>query len=153
MQKNKAAHPLLTHSIFFYLIFLNMKLLTFFSALWFGLAAFFLPTPPPDATLNGKITDEKGEALIGVAIQVFQKDSVIASGMTNIKGEYQLQLNAGTYDILVKYTGFRSLKTLQVVVQKGQNNRFDAKLVATVLEEVVVTGMRVGRSEDRKSVV
>ena len=67
-------------------------------------------------TITGRITDEKGEPLIGVAIIV--KDQPGLGTTTDIEGKYKI--SAGEYDILVlKYLGY---KTVELPVAKGEFN-------------------------------
>jgi hypothetical protein len=126
-----------------------MKLLTFFSALWFGLITLFNPTLPNNVVLQGHITDTDGEALIGASVKVMQKDSVRASTLTDVEGKYSLRVAPGTYDIEFAYTGHRTLRKVNVVITQGENPPMHIVLETSVLEEVVVTGFRVNLNEGK----
>lgn len=66
------------------------------------------------ATLKGKVTDDKGEALPYATVYV--KGTTIGTA-ANANAEYTLQLQPGTYDILCQYMGFR--QTSYKVTVKG----------------------------------
>jgi len=83
-------------------------------------------------TISGRITDEKGEPLIGVAIIV--KDQPGLGTATDLEGRYSIKV--GEYDVLVvKSIGY---KIVELPVAKGQ---FNVKLEEDnkKLDEVVVS--------------
>ncbi|MDD3079947.1 MAG: TonB-dependent receptor [Paludibacter sp.] len=87
-------------------------------------------------TISGKITDEKGEPLIGVAIIV--KDQPGLGTTTDIDGRYTIK--AGEYDVLVvKYVGY---KVVELPVVKGQFN-VQLEDENKKLDEVVVSAAGV----------
>ena len=97
-----------------------------------------------DATIYGKISDEKGEAIPGVTVRIKNESTGFQSGtITNVKGEYQLQqLPLGKpYSVNISFVGYQSLKFSDYAVNQGDKLRIDGKLVPsnTQLSEVVVS--------------
>lgn len=83
-------------------------------------------------TISGKITDEKGEPLMGVAIIV--KDQPGLGTITDVDGKYTIK--AGEYDVLVvKFLGY---KVVEIPVAKGQFN-VQLEEENRKLDEVVVS--------------
>nr|WP_290940276.1 TonB-dependent receptor plug domain-containing protein [Haliscomenobacter sp.] len=93
-------------------------------------------------TVKGKITDEKGEVLIGANILL--KGTTMGT-VTNIDGRYELQVPDPNAVLLVSYTGF---VTQEVVV--GNRTEVDIILVsdARALDEVVVIGYGTQKKEN-----
>lgn len=85
-------------------------------------------------TIKGKISDPKGEALIGV--DIYAKGTSIGT-VTDVDGNYTLNVPAGSNTLVISYTGF---VTQEVAI--GSNNVVDATLQeeTKTLQEVVVTG-------------
>lgn len=84
--------------------------------------------------ISGKVTDEKGEVLIGA--------SVIALGtttgtVTDLDGKYSLNVPSGATTISISYTGYASQD-----ITLGTSNVYDVVMQesAAVLSEVVVVG-------------
>lgn len=105
------------------------------------LACFFLMAGTLHAqqyTLSGTVTDAgSGEALIGVNVFV---PSLSAGTTTNINGEYELELESGSYELLLTYVGYQS-RELEVTIDDA-----DQVLDITMsedqvdLDQVVVVG-------------
>ncbi len=91
--------------------------------------------------LKGKVTDEQGNALPGVAIQVEGTNNGAAS---DLNGNYLISsLAAGTYTINYSYLGYTTLS--KTVTMGNQDQTADVTLTesATALQEVVIsTGSR-----------
>lgn len=85
-------------------------------------------------TVNGIITDENGEPLIGVNILI---SGTTTGTVTDIDGRYEITLPAGAENIDVSYTGFTNQ---QITV--GEQSEIDISLIAggAQLSEVVVIG-------------
>ncbi|HRF41642.1 MAG TPA: carboxypeptidase-like regulatory domain-containing protein, partial [Saprospiraceae bacterium] len=83
-------------------------------------------------TVTGKVTDDKGEALIGANILV--KNSTNGT-ITDIDGSYELKVPDAFVTLVVSYTGY----TTQEFPLKGQT-KLDVVLLeqATLISEVVV---------------
>lgn len=97
-----------------------------------------------DATIYGKISDEKGEAIPGVTVKIKNESTGFQSGtVSNVNGEYQLQqLPLGKpYSVTFSFVGYQTLKFSDYAVNQGDKVRIDGKLVPsnTQLSEVVVS--------------
>lgn len=105
-----------------------------------------------DTILTGKITDDKGEALIGAAVKVWKDTALVRSALTDYNGEYRLQLDPGTYDLEFSYTGFVTARITGVPVLAGQFNFLNSVLSeGAVLNEVVVTSFKIPLIEQDKT--
>ncbi len=93
-------------------------------------------------TVTGKVTDDKGEALIGANLLV--KNSTNGT-VTEIDGSYELTVSDAFVTLVVSYTGY----TTQEVPLKGQT-QLDIVLFeqATLINEVVVVGYGTQRKSD-----
>ena len=65
------------------------------------------PTTANSATLAGRVTDEDGGALAGVAVRVCAagSETCVTNGMTTASGVYGFQLPTGSYDVEIEKTG------------------------------------------------
>lgn len=89
-------------------------------------------------TIKGTVSDKSsGETLIGV--NIFNQESVGAT--TNIDGEYELNLSAGTHTVEFKFIGYQNFKK-KFTLKEGETVVFDARLPteSKTLDLVVVTG-------------
>jgi len=110
-------------------------LLLFVLSLWGLFAA-------AQTSLQGKVTEEEtGEPLIGAYV-VLNKNGVFVTGTsTDIDGNFNIpNLDPGTYDVEVSYTGFQKQQITGIRVLAGKANRVDAALSseAVTMEAVEV---------------
>lgn len=92
------------------------------------------------AVVKGRIIDAKdSEPLIGVNIQT--QDHLGA--VTNINGEYQLNLKPGNYNVTFKYIGYNKI-TKKISVQENQVIKINLELFEDVnqLEEMVISASK-----------
>ena len=92
-------------------------------------------------TVRGTVTAaETGEDLIGANVVVEDGSSGAA---TDMDGNYSLQLDPGTYNIVASYTGFKTM-TQQVTVEANVTATLDFILAADAIlgQEVVISGSR-----------
>ncbi len=92
-------------------------------------------------TITGKVTDADGEGLIGAAVQV---QGAAIGTITDVDGNYSLQLNEGSYTLEISYIGY-AVTTRNVTIGNGSTSTLNIALEsgATDLTEVVVsTGSR-----------
>ncbi|MBW4891050.1 TonB-dependent receptor [Mucilaginibacter sp. HMF5004] len=89
--------------------------------------------------ISGKISDKKtGEALIGATVLVQENNKGAA---TNVNGEYNLSLPAGTYTLLVKYVGYQNKQISGIQVSAAKTTTLDVILEdasSKSLKEVVI---------------
>lgn len=81
-------------------------------------------------SLQGKVIDVGNDEGLPFANVVLEKEGVQISGtQTDFDGNYNFSnIDAGTYDVLVSYVGFPTVKTEGVVVRLGQVVRFDIEM-------------------------
>jgi hypothetical protein len=124
-------------------------------------AAFLVAATPVlaqqgTAAITGKITDEQGAILPGVAIVVTNEDTgVFREVATSTEGTYSVpQLVPGQYKVVATLTGFRTLERSGLILQVGTTLTINLTLAIGGLEETVtvagesplvdVTSARVG---------
>ena len=81
-------------------------------------------------SLQGKVIDTGLEEGLPFANVVLEKEGTqIAGTQTDFDGNYNFSnIEAGTYDLLVSYVGFPTVKTEGVVIKLGQVVRFDVEM-------------------------
>lgn len=90
--------------------------------------------------ITGKITDEQGEALIGVNVMV---DGTTTGAMTDLDGRFSLQAVEG--DVLkVSYVGYM---TVTMKVSETADYNITMRSDAQALDEVVVTALGIKREK------
>lgn len=98
-------------------------------------------------TIAGKVTDkESGEELIGAAIFV---QELSTGGTTDLDGNFNIQLPAGTYNLRVSYVSFATLVIENVKVEAGKTLPVNIAMEpnSAVLQEVVIEATQVKSSE------
>lgn len=88
------------------------------------------------ATLKGKVSDEKGEELVAASIGVV---GTTVGTITKIDGTYELPLQAGTYVINVSYTGYEATSQTVTIGTQDVVLDFVVKSTITNLNEVVIS--------------
>jgi TonB-dependent receptor len=84
----------------------------------------------------GAVRNEKNELLVAATITV--ENSGIAV-KTNVNGEYEVDLEPGSYTLMVTYTGLQGKRITEVQVKKSDITRLDVTLSERTEKEVVVT--------------
>ena len=94
--------------------------------------------------LQGNVRDEK-EPLIGASVKVTKPGGEsIRGGITNPEGDYRIQLDPGTYNVEVSYTGYQTQVTEGVQVLSNKINSLDISLSAGLnLIEVEIKAFKV----------
>jgi TonB-linked SusC/RagA family outer membrane protein len=95
----------------------------------------------PPITVKGKVTDSKGEALIGVGVRV--KNSNTGTS-TNVDGTFTLANIADDATLIFTYIGYI---TKEVPVDRNESLTIQLTEDATKLSEVVVTAFGVAREK------
>jgi len=97
-----------------------------------------------DETIKGKITDDKGETLVGVIVKV--KNTTIVT-TTDANGAFSITIPTGTASpvLVVSYVGYT---TQEVAVNGRANITIQIKSAINDLEEVVVVGYNTVKKSD-----
>ena len=94
--------------------------------------------------VQGTVRD-KGtqEALIGVSVIVLGSDPIIGV-VTDLEGNYKLEIPVGSYNLEASYVGFASLKKFNIVVGTGNANNvnFELSESASNLEGVEIVARK-----------
>lgn len=109
------------------------------------LALLFVSSLYAQTSLSGKITDsETGEELIAANVVLYKGEILITGVATDFEGDYHINIDPGTYDVMVEYVGYLKSKTNGVIVRAGQKNTFDVPLsTGVILEEIVVSDSKI----------
>ncbi len=100
--------------------------------------------------INGKIVDKQtGETLIGAAIVAQQNGEQITGTTTDFDGVYSLDVEAGTYDLVISYVSYSKQTITAFEVKAGESNVLDIALEteSQQLQEVVVTAAVVKNTD------
>lgn len=98
--------------------------------------------------LQGKVTDvdADGEPLPFATVQLFKDGAFYQGTNTDLDGNYFFSnIDPGTYDIQVDYTGYPPTRVNGIPVNAGRSNVADVEVTndGVTLTEVVVTGFKV----------
>ena len=112
-----------------------------FSVLFFSIQSFAQGT---DATITGRVLDEKGEAIPGASVRIKNESTGFQTGsISNVQGEYQFQqLPLGKpYTISISFVGYQTQIFSDYALNQGDRLKINAKLLlaTTQLSEVVVS--------------
>ncbi|WP_462248136.1 TonB-dependent receptor [Ekhidna sp.] len=96
------------------------------------------------SAMNGRITDENGEPLIGATVlAVYTPTGAEYGNITDLDGFYRIpnMKAGGPYTVTVSYIGFETKSQDGISLKLGQSYKFSTELSesATALSEVVVT--------------
>lgn len=119
---------------------IHIKLKGFFMAIVLLLLSASQIYPQQDIKIKGKVTDEKGEALIGVTVRVKGKTTGTA---TDPAGNYTIQASPSS-TLVFSYVGFNA-RELKVNPSGVMNITMTGD---KVLEEVVVIGYGTAKKKD-----
>ncbi len=107
------------------------------------------------SSMNGKVTDEKGEALVGATVIAVHTPSGTQYGaITNADGRYNLQgmRTGGPYTLTVSYVGYQSVELTGITLSLGEPRTFDVQLKETQeLDAVVVVSTANSRFNANKT--
>ncbi len=99
--------------------------------------------------LSGKVTDvtNDGEALSFAAVSLFQDDAFVQGTTTDLSGNYFFSnIDPGTYDIEVNYTGYPPTRLTGIPVLPGRTNVADVEVTnegGVNLDVIVVTDYEI----------
>ena len=99
---------------------------------------FKLPAPASPGRMIGTIVDGSGDPLVGATVIV---QGVGKSAMTDNKGNFNIELKAGTYTIDITYISYESQRVtdIKIVDGKSTNLNIAMKASANTLSQVIVT--------------
>ncbi|MBC7777156.1 MAG: carboxypeptidase regulatory-like domain-containing protein [Phycisphaerae bacterium] len=99
--------------------------------------------------LQGTVTDDSGETLIGATVKVSQNGIFVAGTITDVEGYYSIALAPGIYEVEVNYTGFQTqrLVGVQVFSTRSRSKQNFVMEVSTGLQEVVITALGMAREK------
>jgi alpha-2-macroglobulin len=97
------------------------------------------------AGIAGTVTDNAREAAIGAFVEVLKDERTIASTISDEEGNYLLDLPKGMYTVRIKYAGFHTSVTQNVIVTDGKMTNLNIMLFidSKQLQDVVVTQYKV----------
>jgi hypothetical protein len=71
--------------------------------------------------ITGKIIDAiSQEELIGASVKLRRNNDLVQATITDLSGDFRMQVDSGTYDILCSYTGFATFVQPCVQVKLGE---------------------------------
>jgi len=90
-------------------------------------------------SLSGKVTDaETAEPIIFSTVALYKNDVLITGTESDVDGNYSFSnIDPGTYDLLVSYTGYNAQRVTDIQVLAGKSTRLDVSLQSGVLLEQV----------------
>ncbi len=93
--------------------------------------------------LQGTVRDDK-EPLIGASVKITKAGELIRGGITDLQGNYRIQVDPGTYDVEISYTGYQEQRTEGVQVLSNKLNSLDFTMSAGLnLVEVEIKAFKV----------
>src|SRR5918999_5228515 len=93
-------------------------------------------------TISGTVRDEQG-VIPGASVKVTNTGTGVTQQLTtNTSGYFEAPLLiAGTYEVAVEMTGFKTLRRTGVTLSSGQTLALPLALeIGTIAEEITVTG-------------
>ena len=110
-----------------------MRLFFTFLSTFFGI--FFLFA---QKTISGKVTDSEGAAVPSASVTISDagKETIIAYGITNTKGDYKLTFSTAEPNVEINVKAFNHKPQKQVVKNTDQTANFSLQGEATEIKEV-----------------
>ncbi|MBL7829362.1 MAG: carboxypeptidase regulatory-like domain-containing protein [Saprospiraceae bacterium] len=119
--------------------------------LTFALLLCSLGVALSQTVLSGTVKDDK-EVLIGATVKVLKGADFVRGGITDYEGNFRIQLDPGTYDVEIAYTGYQTQRITGVQVLTGKLNSIpDVVMSNSVLAEVTITAYKVPLIEKDKT--
>jgi len=91
-------------------------------------AVFCISISFAQQTLQGNITNDKYEPVIGAAVQLFQQEVFITQTSTDYFGNYKLDLDPSLYQVKFAQVGYQPKSIDSFIVKPGSRNRLDVQL-------------------------
>src|SRR5438067_7013698 len=106
--------------------------------------------------IRGTVTDPSGSIIVGAAVTATNLGTGdVRKVVTDNSGNYAvLNIEAGSYDVLIEHTGFQKTMAKAVTLRAREVARVDAKLeLAGTATEVNVTGIAQVITTDQATIV
>ncbi|MEZ4911119.1 MAG: carboxypeptidase regulatory-like domain-containing protein [Saprospiraceae bacterium] len=121
-----------------------MKVLQIFLFVLFGFTMYGQVTT---SSMSGKVTDDKGEALIGANVLVVHNPTGTQYGtISNENGFYNLvnMRVGGPYSVTISYIGYQNFTIDNIILRLGESTNINAVLAedGVQLESIEVVGVR-----------
>ena len=134
---------LLTSS-YFPLTHLHKHIMKIYFYLLAGLAMLTAFSSYSAVILTGTVTGENGEPLKGVTVKFLKDGDFVRGTMTDMEGNYRVDLDPGTYAAEVTYTGYQPLHQENILITAGQPATWNFSLLSgLVLDEVTISAFKV----------
>ncbi|MEY3420664.1 MAG: hypothetical protein RIR48_949 [Bacteroidota bacterium] len=92
-------------------------------------------------TISGNVKDDSGNPLIGVSVYIEKGNT---GTVTDLDGNYSLSTSLGIKNLVFSYIGYEE-KVVEIDVKSGENVvDINMNLSSKLIDEVVVTGGRIG---------
>ncbi|MDN3547293.1 SusC/RagA family TonB-linked outer membrane protein [Mucilaginibacter aquaedulcis] len=103
-------------------------------------------------SISGRITDEKGEPLIGATIRIVELNRSVSA---DTEGKFKLSAPVGTYTIEVAYISFTAQRKTGIVVEEGKASIVNFAMASETgkLNEVVVVGYGTQKRKEVTSAI
>ena len=90
-------------------------------------------------SIEGKVTDDKGEPVIGAIIEVFSGGIKRGGTASDHDGFYTVKpLQQGKYELVSRYGGYKNRRVMDITVQKNRITVVNIAFEPSKLEEVVI---------------
>lgn len=108
------------------------------------------------SSMNGKVTEKNGDAIIGATVQAIHEPSGTMYGaITNVEGRYTIQgmRAGGPYRVEISYVGYQTVIFKDITLQLGDSYLQNAYLNESteLLDEVVVTASKNSNMKSSRS--
>jgi Ca-activated chloride channel homolog len=102
------------------------------------------------SVLTGKVTDTiLNEDLIGATVKVLNGTTLIKGSITDVNGEFRINLAPGIYSLEVSFTGYATKRVDSVKVREGELTVVNVLMEAAEMQEVVKTKEVVAPAGDQ----
>ncbi len=123
-------------AIFFYFHYFNLFMQHIYTLLFLCSLVFISPNLLGQGNLSGKVTDDSGNALIGVSIY---ERGTLNGTVTNLEGQYSLTYKGAKPVIVFSYIGYQ---TQEISPAVGQNSLDVVLKEGVTLNNVEIVGSR-----------
>lgn len=118
---------------------------------FFSFCFLFSNAQNQKGTITGSVSDNNGLPLSYVLVSL---DGTTYSTVTNEQGNFILKAPAGSFQLLVKYTGYQENK-MAVTINENKNTEIKVvlELKTNKLEEIKVSGVKVKSASATRTIM